>query len=120
LGPNETRTQLWAMLPRIVSEMWRVMTVVYQALRKAFLPILVHQVPYLLGAFLANIGRRKETKRPKQIDLFLQQVQPQPAAAPDSSPTASGERARASPVLPAVGAAPPSCSERARASPVLA
>jgi len=55
------------------------MVLVYQAIHAALLPISLPDLPGLLDVFLEHIGRRNETKRPKQTELFLKEVQPEPA-----------------------------------------
>jgi hypothetical protein len=41
----------------------------------------LHDLPLFLDVFLEHIGRRKEKKRPKQIELFRAQLCPQLSAA---------------------------------------
>ena len=55
------------------------MTLVYQAIHAALLPILLPDLPGVLDVYLDHIGRRNEKKRPKQTELFLKEVQPEPA-----------------------------------------
>jgi hypothetical protein len=72
------------------------MTLVYQAIHAALLPIALHEVPHFLNIFLEHIGRRNEKTRPKQTELFLQQLQAWPSAVA-AGRTSSSEQARASP-----------------------
>lgn len=72
------------------------MTLVYQAIHAALLPIALREVPHFLDIFLEHIGRRNEKTRPKQTELFLQQLHPPPFAVVEGR-TCSSEQARASP-----------------------
>jgi hypothetical protein len=78
-SPGEVRDKLRRLVPRVVTEMWRVMVLVYQAIHAALLPIALPDLPDLLDVFLEHIGRRNEKKRPKQTELFLKEVRPEPA-----------------------------------------
>ena len=73
------RDKLRRMTRQVVVEMWRVMVLVYQAIHAALLPISLPELPNVLDVFLEHIGRRNEKKRPKQTELFLKEVQPEPA-----------------------------------------
>jgi len=68
------------------------MTLVYQAIHAALLPVRLYELPPFLGVFLEHIGRRNEKWRPKQTELFRAQCRPKPSATgrrgPVSSPTA--------------------------------
>jgi len=55
------------------------MVLVYEAIHAALLPISLPDLPGVLDAFLEHIGRRNEKTRPKQIELFLKEVHPEPA-----------------------------------------
>jgi hypothetical protein len=55
------------------------MVLVYQALHAALLPIALPDLPRLLDGFLDHLGRRNEKTRPKQTELFLKEVRPEPA-----------------------------------------
>jgi hypothetical protein len=59
--------------------MWRVTVLVYEVLRAALLPIALPDLPDALPTFLEHIGRRNEKTRPKQTELFLVEVQMDPA-----------------------------------------
>ena len=64
--------------------MWRVMDLVYQAIRAALLPVRMRDLPRFLDVFLMHVGRRNEKKRPKQIERFVAQLQP--SAGPGGPP----------------------------------
>ena len=51
------------------------MTVVYEAIHAALLPIALPELPYILDAFLEHVGRRKEKNRPKHTELFWKGVE---------------------------------------------
>lgn len=53
------------------------MTLIYQAIHAALLPVRLHDMPPFLDVFLEHIGHRKEKKRRKQIELFRAQLRPQ-------------------------------------------
>jgi hypothetical protein len=72
------------------------MALVYQAIHAALLPVALHEVPHVIDVFLEHIGRRNEKTRPKQTELFLQQLQPPPSAVAEDR-SSSSEQARASP-----------------------
>jgi hypothetical protein len=55
------------------------MVLVYEAIHAALLPLALPDLPHVLHAFLEHIGRRNGKKRPKQTELFLREVQPEPA-----------------------------------------
>ena len=62
------------------------MTLVYQTIHAALLPVRLHDVPKFIGAFLDHLGHRNERKRPKQTALFRAKLQAAPApTSPDAS-----------------------------------
>jgi hypothetical protein len=69
------------------------MTLVYQAIHAALLPVRLYELPSFLGVFLDHIGHRHEEWRPKQTELFRAQCRPEPSGTgrgvPVSSPAAS-------------------------------
>ena len=62
--------------------MWRVMTLVYQSIHAALLPVRLHDLPVFIGVFLDHIGHRNEKRRPKQIELCRARLLPSPSARP--------------------------------------
>ena len=68
------------------------MTLVYQTIHAALLPVRLHDVPNFLGVFLDHIAHRKEKKRPKQTELFRAQLRSLP------SPSGADTYARPPPV----------------------
>jgi hypothetical protein len=72
------------------------MTLVYQAIHAALLPITLHELPHVLDVFLEHIERRNEKTRPKQTELFLKQLQPLTSVVEEGR-TSSSVQARASP-----------------------
>jgi hypothetical protein len=71
---DETRRTLRRLVPRIVTEVWRVTVLLYRALHAALFPIPPQDLPAVLDTFLEHIRRRNEKRRPKQIARFLQEV----------------------------------------------
>lgn len=57
------------------------MTLVYQAIHAALVPIALHELPGALDAFLEHIGRRNEKTRPKQTSLLQPLLEPRPSTA---------------------------------------
>ncbi len=55
---------------RIVAEPWRLMTIVWQSVAAALIPIAVRQLPAALLAFLEHLQRQTRTKRPRRTALF--------------------------------------------------
>lgn len=55
------------------------MVLIYDAIHAALLPVALPDLPEVLDVFLGHIGRRNEKKRPKQTELFLKEVRPEPA-----------------------------------------
>jgi len=55
------------------------MVLVYEAIHAALLPLALPDLPGVIDVFLEHIGRRNEKKRPKQTELLLKEVQPEPA-----------------------------------------
>jgi len=76
---SEVRETLRCLTHEIVDEMWRVTVLVYQSLRAALNPIALRDVPRAVAAYLEHISRRNEQKRPKQIALLLQGIDPAPS-----------------------------------------
>jgi len=54
-----------------VSEHWRVLAVVWQAVRAALTLVKLEELPRALPCFLAHLERIGEQCRPKQIVQFL-------------------------------------------------
>ena len=73
------REKLRRITPQVVVQMWRVMVLVYEAIHAALLPLALPDLPGVIDVFLEHIGRRNEKKRPKQTELLLKEVQPEPA-----------------------------------------
>lgn len=60
------------------------MTLVYQAIHAALLPVRLHEVPRFIGEFLDHIGHRNEKRRPKQTEVFRANLQT-PLSQPESA-----------------------------------
>jgi hypothetical protein len=71
------REKLRRITRQVVLEMWRVMVLVYETIHAALLPISLPNLPGALDVFLEHIARRNESKRPKQTERFLKEVQPE-------------------------------------------
>jgi hypothetical protein len=76
---SKVRQVLRGLTPKIVGEMWRVMSLVYAALHAALFPVHRRDVPEVMSAFLEHLGRENGKKRPKQIAQFLDQIAAGPA-----------------------------------------
>ena len=51
---------------------------VYEAIRAALSFVRLHEIPAVLGAFVEHLGRANEKTRPKQIELFQNELRPGP------------------------------------------
>ncbi len=49
---------------------------VYAAIRAALGFVRLHEIPAALGAFVEHLGRANERTRPKQIELFQNELRP--------------------------------------------
>jgi hypothetical protein len=76
---SNVREVLRGLMPKIVCEMWRVMSLVYAALHAALFPIRLRDVPEVMSAFLEHLARENGKKRPKQIAQFLEQIEAGPS-----------------------------------------
>ena len=54
------------------------MALVFQAIRAALLPFSLRDLPRLLDAYLQSLARPNQKCRPKQIELFLNELRPVP------------------------------------------
>jgi hypothetical protein len=63
---------------RVAREAWRVTSLVSAAIRAALRFVPLHRIKTVIGTFLDHLGQSNETTRPKQIELFQQQLQPVP------------------------------------------
>lgn len=77
--PIKVREVLRGLTPKIVSEMWRVISLVYAAIHAALFPIRLRDLPEVISAFLEHLARENGKKRPKQISQFLDQIEAGPA-----------------------------------------
>jgi hypothetical protein len=59
----------------VVQEPWRVMTLLWQAIRAALLPISLRDIPRLLEGFLEHLGRRSDGTRERRAAVFYCHVQ---------------------------------------------
>jgi hypothetical protein len=55
------------------------MDLVYQAIHAALLPVRLHDLPKFIGLFVEHVGHRQEKKRPKQTEVFREQLQALPS-----------------------------------------
>ena len=62
----------------VAGEAWRVMTLAYDAIRAALRFVPLHEIPARLRYFLAHIRRSNDQTRPKQIEIFQQELRPAP------------------------------------------
>lgn len=53
------------------------MTFIYEAIRAALIFVPLHKIPEVLGSFLDHLDRANEKTRPKQIELFQRELQPE-------------------------------------------
>jgi hypothetical protein len=98
--PQETLEKLSRPCGRVIAELRRVMTHVYQAIHAALLPVRLHDLPRFIDVFLEHVGRRNEKKRPKQTERFLGRLDSTPSAPPPPQANASVcVLARASPYI---------------------
>jgi hypothetical protein len=51
---------------------------IYEAIRAALAFAQLHEIPTILRAFVEHIGRANEKTRPKQIELFQNELRPDP------------------------------------------
>jgi hypothetical protein len=58
-----------------VAEPWRVMTLVWQGIRAALLPISLRDIPRLLQRFLEHLGRRRDGPRERRAAVFHRHLQ---------------------------------------------
>jgi len=72
---SPVKQRLRRLQKRIIAEPWRVMTLVWQAMRAALLPVRLRDIPAALERFLANLGRRSAGPRMRRAALFYQHIQ---------------------------------------------
>lgn len=53
------------------------MVFIYEAIRAALTLVPLHKIPEALPSFLAHLDRANERTRPKQLELFQHDLQPQ-------------------------------------------
>ena len=53
------------------------MTFIYEAVRAALILVPLHKIPEALPAFLDHLDRANDRTRPKQIEVFQRELQPQ-------------------------------------------
>jgi hypothetical protein len=54
------------------------MVLVFAAVRAALLPISLRDLPRLLEVYLQYLARPNQKSRPKQVELFLDELRPVP------------------------------------------
>ena len=59
---------------RVVAEPWRLMTVLWQSVLAALIPVSASQLPGLLQAFLEHLQRQVPRKRLRSVVKFQQQL----------------------------------------------